>query len=179
MSNKRSCLPLWNKYDNVVSINSLNGTKVAKLARGFDNSTTTLTTVLKNNGKIISDYEAGRSSVTVRDNPDQRTLSILARLRHLTKLFFFSLSHFGHLPQLAITLLTNPHFRTSLLKWLNFVGHLKKIGPRPKNLGTKTSFQERFIVVRLHQRFAYSRGGEPASRVNIWYGPHQNFHYSI
>ena len=24
----------------------------------------------------------------------------------------------------------------------------------------------------------YVRGGEPAARVNIWYGPHQNFRYS-
>jgi len=25
----------------------------------------------------------------------------------------------------------------------------------------------------------YIRGGQPAARVNIWYGPHQNFRYSI
>jgi len=40
--------------DIVVSLNSENGTKVTKLAKDFDIPTTTLTTVSKNEDKIIS-----------------------------------------------------------------------------------------------------------------------------
>jgi len=48
---KKSNIPLWKKYDIVVSFNSENGTKVAKIARDFNIPTTTLTTVLKNKDK--------------------------------------------------------------------------------------------------------------------------------
>jgi len=54
LSNKRSSILLWKKYDIVVSLNSKNGTKVAKLPRDFDVPRKTLAKVLKNKDKIIS-----------------------------------------------------------------------------------------------------------------------------
>jgi len=49
LSNKRSSrpIPLLKKHDIVVSLNSENGSKVAKLAKDFDTPTTTLTTISK------------------------------------------------------------------------------------------------------------------------------------
>ena len=73
LSNKTSDIPLWKKYDIVVSIIGKNGTKVAKHAKDFDIPTTTFATILKIK-TIISDYEAGRSNETVGGNPDQQTL---------------------------------------------------------------------------------------------------------
>jgi len=52
--NKRSSIPLCQKYDIVALFNSENGTKVAKLARDFNIPTTTLTTILKDNDRTIS-----------------------------------------------------------------------------------------------------------------------------
>jgi len=63
MSNTGSSLPVWKKYDVVVSFNSENGKKIVKLAIGFDIPTTTLTKIKKKD-KTVFDYEAGRSSET-------------------------------------------------------------------------------------------------------------------
>jgi len=57
MPNKWSNIPLWKMHDTGVSFNSKNGTKLAKLARDFDNPTTTFTTILKNKNNIIPDYQ--------------------------------------------------------------------------------------------------------------------------
>ena len=65
MSSKKTNLPLW-KYDIVSQFKRGNGTTVAKLARDFEISRTTLILILKNRDKIISDFEAGRSSETKR-----------------------------------------------------------------------------------------------------------------
>ena len=62
MSNKRSNLPLWKKYDIVSRFKSGNGTKVANLAREFEVPRTTSISILKNKEKITSDFKAGRSS---------------------------------------------------------------------------------------------------------------------
>jgi len=51
---------------------------VVKLARDFDIPTTTLTTILKNKDKIVSEYEAKHRSVN--GNADQRTLLTLSIL---------------------------------------------------------------------------------------------------
>jgi len=64
--------------------------KLAKLAKDFDILTTTLT-ITKNKEKInphffLSEYT--RKHDTVSTNPNQRTLSTLARLCHLTKKAF-------------------------------------------------------------------------------------------
>ena len=56
LSDKRSSIPLWKKYDIVVSFNMENGTEVAKLARDFDILRTTLTATLKIKYKIISHF---------------------------------------------------------------------------------------------------------------------------
>jgi len=56
--------------------------EVAKHARDFDIPTLMLTTILKNNDKIMPKYEAGSGSKTVSGNLDQRTLLILAKLWH-------------------------------------------------------------------------------------------------
>ena len=54
LSNKRSGISFWKKYDIVVSLNSENGTKVPQVSRDFDIPRRTLTTVPKNKVKIIS-----------------------------------------------------------------------------------------------------------------------------
>jgi len=51
---KKTVLHLWKKYDTVVLLK--NGTKVAKLAKYFAIPTKMLTTVLKNEDKIISHF---------------------------------------------------------------------------------------------------------------------------
>jgi len=66
----------------IVSYNSENGTKVAKLARNFDISRTTLTATLKTKDKIISHFFSSvhtRKHDTAGGNPNQRTFLILAR----------------------------------------------------------------------------------------------------
>jgi len=81
LSNKRISIPLW-KNDIVVSLNSKNIRKVAKLAKDFD-YTTTLTIVLKNKDKIFYHFfltEHTRKQNTVSGNPNQRTLLTLAWL---------------------------------------------------------------------------------------------------
>ena len=52
--------------DVVSQFKSGNGTNVAKLARDFEISRTTLILILKNKDKIISDFETGLSSETKR-----------------------------------------------------------------------------------------------------------------
>jgi len=54
LSNKRNTTLLWKKYDIIVSLNSENGAKVAKVAKDFYILIMTLTAVLKNKDKIIS-----------------------------------------------------------------------------------------------------------------------------
>jgi len=55
LSNKSGSIPLWKKYDIIVSFNSENGIKVIKLARDFDIPTMKFTTALKNKDKILPD----------------------------------------------------------------------------------------------------------------------------
>jgi len=54
LSNKRNTTLLWKKYDIIVSLNSENGAKVAKVVKDFYILIMTLTAVLKNKDKIIS-----------------------------------------------------------------------------------------------------------------------------
>jgi len=56
LSNRKSSSLLWKKYDIVVSLNTENKTKVAKLTKDFDIPKTTMTTVLKNKDKMISHF---------------------------------------------------------------------------------------------------------------------------
>ena len=62
MSSKRTNVPLWKNYDVVSQFKSGNNTTVAKLARDFEISRTTLISISKNKDKVISDFKAGRSS---------------------------------------------------------------------------------------------------------------------
>jgi len=85
LSNKRSSIPLWEKYDIVVWFNSENGTKVAKPARDSDISLTTLPTASKNKDKTIFDFFLSaytRKHQRVSSNTNQRTFLTLARLWH-------------------------------------------------------------------------------------------------
>ena len=66
MSNKRTSLPLWKKYDIVNELNRRNNTPVSMLAKELEILRTSLITILKNKEKIIEDYEAGCSSKTKR-----------------------------------------------------------------------------------------------------------------
>ena len=66
MSNKRTSLPLWKKYDIVNEVNRRNDTPVSMLAKELGISRTFLITILKNKEKIIEDLEAGCSSKTKR-----------------------------------------------------------------------------------------------------------------
>ena len=66
MSNKRTSLPLWKKYDIVNEVNRRNDTPVSMLAKELEISRTSLITILKNKEKIIEDFEAGCSSRTKR-----------------------------------------------------------------------------------------------------------------
>ena len=67
MSNKRTSLPLWKKYDIVNEVNRRNDTPVSMLAKKLEISRTSLITILKNKGKIIiKDFEAGCTSKTKR-----------------------------------------------------------------------------------------------------------------
>ena len=64
MSNKRTSLPLWKKYDIINEVNRRNDTAVSMLAKKLKISRTSLITILKNKEKIIKDFEAGCSSKT-------------------------------------------------------------------------------------------------------------------
>ena len=66
MSNKRTSLPLWKKYDIVNEVNRRNDTPVSMLAKELEISRTSLITILKNKEKIIEDFEASCSSKTKR-----------------------------------------------------------------------------------------------------------------
>jgi len=55
LSNRKSSILLWKKYDIVVSLNTENGTKVAKLTKDFD-IPSMLTTVSKNKDEVISHF---------------------------------------------------------------------------------------------------------------------------
>ena len=66
MSNKRTSLPLWKKYDIVNEVNRRNDTPMSMLAKELEISRTSLITILKNKEKIIEDFEAGCSSKTKR-----------------------------------------------------------------------------------------------------------------
>ena len=66
MSNKRTTLPLWKKYDIGNEVNRRNNTPVSMLANELEISRTSLITILKNKEKIIEDFEAGYSSKTKR-----------------------------------------------------------------------------------------------------------------
>ena len=48
MSNKRTSLPLWKKYDIVNEVNRRNDMPVSMLAKGLKISRTSLITILKN-----------------------------------------------------------------------------------------------------------------------------------
>ena len=65
MSNKRTSLPLWKKYDIVNEVNR-NDTPVSMLAKELEILRTSLITILKNKEKIIEDFEASCSSKTKR-----------------------------------------------------------------------------------------------------------------
>ena len=66
MSNKRTLLPLWKKYDIVNEVNRRNDTPVSMLAKELKISRISSITILKNKEKIIEDFEAGCSSKTKR-----------------------------------------------------------------------------------------------------------------
>ena len=66
MSNKRTSLPLWKKYNIVNEVNRRNDTPVSMLAKELEISSTSLITILKNKEKIIEDFEVGCSSKTKR-----------------------------------------------------------------------------------------------------------------
>ena len=82
---KENVILLLKKHKIVVLLICANHRKlyeVTKHARDFDIPILMLTTILKNNDKIIPKYEAGSGSKTVSGNLDQRTLLILAKLWH-------------------------------------------------------------------------------------------------
>ena len=62
MSNKRTSLQLWKKYDIVNEVNRRNDTPVSMLAKELEILRTSLITILKNKEKIIEDFEAGCGS---------------------------------------------------------------------------------------------------------------------
>ena len=64
MSNKKTSLLLWKKYDIIKEVNRRNDTAVSMLAKKLEISKTSLITILKNKEKIIKDFEAGCSSKT-------------------------------------------------------------------------------------------------------------------
>ena len=66
MSNKKTSLPLWKKYDIVNEVNRRNDTAVSMFAKELEISRTSLITILKNKEKIFEDFEAGCSSKTKR-----------------------------------------------------------------------------------------------------------------
>ena len=66
MSNKKTSLPLWKKYDIVNEVNRRNDTPVSMLAKELEISRTFLIAILKNKEKIIEDFEAGYSSKAKR-----------------------------------------------------------------------------------------------------------------
>jgi len=81
---KRSNIPLWKKYDIIVSLNGENGTKVGKIVKDLDLPTMMLTKVSKNKNKIISHFFLSEYMLkhdTVCDDPNQRILTF-ARLWH-------------------------------------------------------------------------------------------------
>ena len=66
MSNKRTSLPLWKKYDIVDEVNRRNDTPVSMVAKELEILRTSSITILKNKEKIIiEDFEAGCSSKTI------------------------------------------------------------------------------------------------------------------
>ena len=66
MSNKKTSLSLWKKYDLIHEVNRRNDMPVSMLAKELEISRTSLITILKNKEKIIEDFEAGCSSKTKR-----------------------------------------------------------------------------------------------------------------
>ena len=66
MSNKRTSLLLWKKYDIVNDLNRRNDKPVSMLAKKLEISRTSLITILKNKEKIIENFEADCSSKTKR-----------------------------------------------------------------------------------------------------------------
>ena len=66
MSNKRTSLPLWKKYDIVNEVNRRNDAPVSMLAKKLEILRTSLITILKNKEKLIKDFEASCSSKTKR-----------------------------------------------------------------------------------------------------------------
>ena len=66
MSNKRTLLPLWKKYDIVNNVNRRNDTPASMLAKELGISITSLITILKDKEKIIKDFEEGCNSKTKR-----------------------------------------------------------------------------------------------------------------
>ena len=64
MSNKRTSLLLWKKYDIINEVNRRNDMPVSMLAKELEISKTSLITILKNKEKIIEDFEASCSSKT-------------------------------------------------------------------------------------------------------------------
>ena len=66
MSDKRTSLPLWKKYDIVNEVNRRNDMPVSMLAKELEISRTSLVTILKNKEKVIEDFEAGCSTKTKR-----------------------------------------------------------------------------------------------------------------
>ena len=83
MSNIRTSLPLWKKYDIVNEVNRRNDTPVSMLSKELEISRTSLITILKNKEKIIEDFEAGCSSKTKR----KRKRNFEAVVEPLIKLF--------------------------------------------------------------------------------------------
>ena len=64
MSNKRTSLSVWKKYEIVEEVNRRTDTPVSMLAKELEISRTSLITILKNKEKIIEEFEAGCSSET-------------------------------------------------------------------------------------------------------------------
>ena len=84
MSNKSSIL-LWKKHDIVVLFNREMVQKwqnLHKISTYANNDIDYNLEYRHNNDKIISGYEAGHSSKTVSNNPDQRTAFNLNRPWH-------------------------------------------------------------------------------------------------
>ena len=68
MSNKRTSLPLWKKYDIVNKVNRRNDAPVLMLAKKLEILRTSLITILKNKEKLIEDFEASCSSKMKRNS---------------------------------------------------------------------------------------------------------------
>ena len=64
MSNKKTSLPLWKKYE----VNRRNDSPVSMLAKELEISRTSLIPILKNKEKIIEDFEALRQVAAAKRN---------------------------------------------------------------------------------------------------------------